>query len=67
MKPLTPAMQDLLDAMRRGARVHYIGGVNAYYFRSDTRKLCTKQVDALQSRGLVREVTRDWKTYVELS
>lgn len=67
MKPLSPAMQDLLDAMRRGVRVHYMGGVNPYYFRADTMKPCTKQIEALQARGLVRVVERDWKHYVELS
>jgi len=52
-KKLTPAMADLLDAMRRGVRVHFINGLHSYYFRSDTRKPCTAQVMGLLDRGLL--------------
>lgn len=52
MKKLTPAMAELLEAMERGIRVKYMGGVNAYYFRSDTGKPCTKQALGLLDRGM---------------
>lgn len=55
-KKLTPAMEDLLLAMRRGVRLHfmnYSGSYAAYYFRSDTMKSCTKQADGLFARGLI--------------
>ena len=52
MKKVTPAMLGLVDAMRRGVRAHYLGGVNAYYFRSDTMRACTRQVLGLIDRGL---------------
>ena len=55
MKKLTPAMADLLTAMQRGAVVHWIGGISAYYFRSDTFRSCTATVDALVKRGLLVE------------
>jgi hypothetical protein len=58
MKKLTPKQQDLLDAIRRGVRVHYIGGPNAHYFRHDTMKPCTQQLLGLVDRHLV-ESTHD--------
>lgn len=57
MTKLSPLQQNLYDAMRQGVRVHWMpyqgrfGG--AYYFRSDTMKHCTKQVEALLKRKLV--------------
>ncbi len=56
MKKLTPAMVDLLEAMKEGVGIHYIGGVHAYYFRADTFKRCTGQVLGLIDRGLVAQV-----------
>jgi hypothetical protein len=53
MRKLTPAMADLLEAMKRGVRVHYIGSADPYYFRADTFKPCTKQALGLIDRGLV--------------
>lgn len=56
MKKLTPAMKDLLLAMRGGVRLHYMSFSRwnePYYFRSDTMKPCTKQALGLLDRGLV--------------
>lgn len=55
-KKLTPAMVDLLLAMRNGVRLHYMGFTrwsDAYYFRTDTHKACTKQAQGLLDRGLI--------------
>lgn len=60
MAKLTPAMQNLLDAMRSGVRVHFMSAGRSYeahYFRSDTMKPCTKQAEALMARGLAKHVT----------
>jgi hypothetical protein len=62
-KKLTPAMGDLLQAMKRGVRVHFMGGLYPYYFRSDTMKPCTKQVEALINRGLVERVETEKYRY----
>ena len=65
---LTPAMGDLLQAMKRGVRVHFMGGLYPFYFRSDTMKPCTKQVEALMARGLVERVeTEKYKFDVRLT
>jgi hypothetical protein len=56
MKKLTPAMADLLEAMKRGVNVHYISAVDALYFRGDTMKPCTKQALGLIDRELVVQV-----------
>jgi len=60
-KPLSKLQQELLDAMRAGAVVHYMkyaGRFNPtpYYFRSDKMQRCTKQAEALMARGLVTVV-----------
>ena len=50
-------MVDLLVAMRNGANLHYMPftrGYDAYYFRTDTHRPCTKQALGLLDRGLVR-------------
>lgn len=55
-KKLTPAMLDLLQAMGRGARLHWMPwtrSYDAYFFRSDTGKPCTKQAEGLHARGLI--------------
>lgn len=55
-KKLTPAMEDLLLAMRRGVRLHYMGHsrwYDAYYFRTDTMRACVKQAVGLMTRKLV--------------
>jgi hypothetical protein len=60
-KKLTPAADDLLRAMRAGVIVHFMeymgGSTRAYYFRNDTMKPCTKQAEALVSRGLAKHVS----------
>ena len=58
---LSAAQTDLLECMRRGNTVYYLSGLNAYYFRSDTMKNCTKQAVALLGRGLVERHDIDWK------
>ena len=59
MKKLTPAMQELLDAINSGVVVHYVPyslGVASHYFRADNYKRCTKQAAALVERNLVSVV-----------
>lgn len=56
-KKLSPAMQDLYEAMQKGVVCHYMkyaGSFNpsAYYFRADKMSRCTAQVQALLDRGL---------------
>jgi hypothetical protein len=67
---LTPAMRELLDAMRAGVRLRYMPWGRAYdahYYRSDTMKPCTKQAEALIARGLVLVRSESYKTIVELA
>lgn len=70
MKKLSPAMLDLLQAMQSGVVVHYMPfsrGYDDYYFRSDTRKSCTKQVVALVDRGLAETLNKDYRMHVRLT
>lgn len=70
MKPLTPNMLDLLRAMQRGAVVHFMPWsrhTDAYYFRSDTMRTCTKQVDALAARGLLKITEHNYRLTVALT
>ena len=60
-KKLSPASQELLDAMRRGVKVHGMFGLNSYYFRADTFRRCSPQVRALLSSGAAIEQDRDWR------
>lgn len=57
-KKLTPAQQELLDAMRRGVEVHYMSPwshrQSGYYYRSDTLERCTAAARGLRNRGLAR-------------
>lgn len=53
MKKLSPPMLDLLQAMQRGVGVHWMGGLNSYAWRIDTRRSVTSTVFALEERGLV--------------
>lgn len=53
---------ELLDAMRKGVRVHFMKGVDPYCFRSDTMKKCTATLFALKDRGLVEEVDSKWSS-----
>ena len=48
---LTPKQQELLEAMRSGVEVHYLRGVEAYYFRSDTMRRCSSQARGLYDKG----------------
>lgn len=57
-KPLSPTQADLLKAIRRGVKVHYMEYLgrhnpNPYYFRNDTHKRCTAAVDALVAKGFL--------------
>lgn len=63
---LTERQQELLDAMKRGAVVHYMpyaGRFNrsAYYFRNDTMKRCTAAAEALLKKGLAERYDQDWR------
>ncbi len=58
---LSPACQELLDAMKRGVKVHGIFGFHSYYFREDNHRKCTRQIDTLRRLGLVKETRKDWR------
>lgn len=61
-------MEDLLQAMKRGVRVQFMGGIHSFYFRSDTMKPCTKQAEALIDRGLAtRDEVAPYKYMVRLT
>jgi len=38
---LSPTQQTLLDAMKSGVKIHYIGGIDARWFRADNFRRCT--------------------------
>src|SRR6266704_1355930 len=57
-KKLTENQQDLLIALQKGVRLHFMPyqgrfNPNAYFFRSDTMSRCTKAADGLINRGFV--------------
>lgn len=58
---MTNLQQELYNAMKNGVVVHYMAGLNQYFFRSDTMKHCTKQARALLKAGLVEEYKKDWR------
>ena len=58
---LSATQRDLLDAINRGVRVHYIFGMNAHAFRADTMKTCTATVAVLSRRGLIERHKEDWR------
>jgi hypothetical protein len=64
-KKLSPAQQELLDAIRKGVRVHCINGTREgwYYFRADSMDRCTAQAKGLEARGLVERYDEDWRGY----
>lgn len=56
---LSKPQQDLVDAMKQGVTIHYMGYMgrfnpHAYYFRADTNKKCTASADALIDKGIAR-------------
>ena len=56
---LSKPQQDLVDAMKQGVTIHYMGytgrfNPHAYYFRADTNKKCTASADALIDKGIAR-------------
>lgn len=66
---LSPLAIDLLLAMQRDVRLHYMTynrSYDAHYFRVDTMKPCTKQAKALIRAGLVQRVGA-WKPDYVLS
>lgn len=58
---LSPAQAELLAAIRSGMVCHFIGGIDAYYFRSDSMKRCSAQVNALLRRKLIEIYDKDWR------
>lgn len=58
---LSAAQAELLESMRKGVAVHYLSGLDSYYFRSDTMRRCSSQVRALLKRGLVEEFDSTWR------
>ena len=60
---ITKAQLNLLNAMSSGAIVYFMAGINAYYFRTDTMKNCTKTAQALEKKGLVEKYDQKWNGY----
>lgn len=56
---LTRTQQELYDAMLAGHRCLWMTGLDAYYFRSDTYRRCTRTVEALLKMGLARKIKED--------
>lgn len=63
MSALTHNQVELLADMKRGVRVHFMGGPDGYFFRTDTMKRCSVTAQALEKRGLVERYKEDWKGY----
>jgi len=61
MKKLSKTQQELLDAIKSNTQVFFMAGRNAYAFRGDTHKSCTKTVTILLEKGLVKKVGENWK------
>lgn len=61
MTKLSKAQQELFDAMGRGVKVHFMGGISSYYFRSDTMRSCSPTAYALLKTGLVEKFDEEWK------
>ena len=56
MEPkLSKAQAELLDAMRKGVTCYYMPGIDAYYWRTDTRARCTRTVFALLDKGVAEQ------------
>ncbi len=57
---LSKAQQELVDAMKRGVRVHFMDGVDALFFGTDTHKVCSHTALILERKGVAeRRVTHD--------
>ena len=61
MHKLSPSQSILLAAMRSGVAVHFLSGLDPYYFRSDTMARCTKGVEVLIQLGLAERYDEDWR------
>ena len=63
VKKLTPKMVELLKAMRDGQRVYYAPYMGRFnpraYYRCQAVGQCTKQVEALLARGLIRKANQE--------
>lgn len=58
---LSKSQQDLVDAIKHGVTIHYMGYMgrfnpHAYYFRSDTNKKCTASANSLIEKGIARRI-----------
>ena len=58
MKKLSPKQQELLNAMKNGVRVLYIGTVDSYYFRTDNMRVCNATAMALVKKGYAKYATK---------
>lgn len=58
MKAITDSQAELLEAMKRGVRVFYMAGLNAYCYRTDTHQRVTREIYGLSQRGLVETCER---------
>ena len=66
---LSSLAQELYAAMQKGVVCHYMPYMgrfnpNAYYFRTDSHKRCTKQAESLLKAGLVEKRDEDWRGHV---
>lgn len=62
MSKLTVAQEELLTAMKAGAKVHYMSGLHAHYFRTDNmRGVRGSTMDALERAGVVEKIKEDWR------
>lgn len=52
---LSAKQQELLDAMKRGVKVHrYYGRHSTYFRREDTNSKCTATINALETKGVIK-------------
>jgi len=61
MKKLPKTQQELLDALHDGVVVHYLQGVDSYYWRQDNLKKVTSAACSLISKNLCK-VEGSWNT-----
>lgn len=64
---LSRRQAELLAAMRRGVLVYYMGGPDAYFFRSDTHKTVSSTFLALEARDLVKRTWFGHRVLIEVT
>jgi len=56
---LSKRQEDILARVRCGAKIHFMSGLNAYWFINDSMENCTKTVWALERAGKLKFVYED--------